>query len=67
MNSGARDAAAPVFTHVTVGELPLGAGRIRIVGALLPQPSTRDDHPLRLESYAPTYTGYIVIRNLLEL
>jgi hypothetical protein len=64
-NSGARDAEA-VYDRVTVGELPLGAGRIRIVGALLPQPTAAYDHPLGIEPYAVTYTGYILFRNLID-
>ena len=64
-NSGARDAEA-VYDRVTVGELPLGQGQIRIVGALLPQPTDRYDHPLGLEPYSVTYTGYILFRNLVD-
>ena len=45
---------------------PLGSGQIRIAGALLPQPSEEFDHPLGLEPYATTYTGYILICNLLD-
>jgi hypothetical protein len=49
---------------VTVGELPVGAGTIRIAGAVLPQPTQAFDHQLGIEPYAVTYTGYIVARNL---
>ena len=64
-NAGERD-AAPLYNRVTLGELPLGQGRIRIAGALLPQPSEEFDHQLGLEPYALTYTGYILICNLLD-
>ena len=64
-NSAERD-AAPVYTGTTLGELPLGSGHIRIAGALLPQPSEEFDHPLGLEPYATTYTGYILVCNLLD-
>jgi hypothetical protein len=64
-DSGARDAAA-VNSRVTIGELKLGSGRIRIAGALLPQPTERYDHEFGLEPYATTYTGYVMARNLLE-
>ena len=64
-NSDARDALA-VYDRVTVGEIPVGAGRIRIVGALLPQPTDRYDHPFGLEPYSVTYTGYILFRNLVD-
>jgi hypothetical protein len=58
------DNAAPVYTRVAIGELKLGAGTIRIVGAVLPQPSQAYDHQLGIEPYAVTYTGYILVRNL---
>ena len=64
-NSGARDAAA-VPERSTLGELALGQGKIRILGALLPQPSDEYDHPLGLEPYAVTYTGYILFCNLVD-
>jgi hypothetical protein len=64
-DAGARDAQA-VNSRVTVGELKLGSGRIRIAGALLPQPTEKYDHQFGLEPYATTYTGYVMARNLLE-
>jgi len=64
-DSGTRD-AAPVYERVTLGELKKGKGQIRISGALLPQPTEEFDHPFGLEPYALTYTGYIVMRNLLD-
>jgi hypothetical protein len=63
-DAGARDAAA-VYTRVTLGELPVGQGTIRIAGGLLPQPTTEFDHPLGLSPHGLTYTGYIVVCNLL--
>ena len=63
-DSGARD-ALPVYSRVALGEIPLGAGSVRIAGALLPQPTEAFDHTLGLEPYAVTYTGYILWRNLL--
>lgn len=56
---------AALAGRVTFGELKLGQGRVRIAGALLPQPSQKFDHTLGLEPYAVTYTGYILARNLL--
>jgi hypothetical protein len=64
-DAGARDAEAN-YAKVTIGELKLGSGRIRIAGALLPQPTERYDHQFGLESYATTYSGYVMARNLLE-
>jgi zinc carboxypeptidase len=64
-DAGARD-AGPVFDQVTIGELKLGQGQIRIAGALLPQPSEEYDHEWGLEPYSVTYTGYTIARNLLD-
>jgi hypothetical protein len=66
VDSGARDAAA-VHDRVALGELKVGQGQIRVAGGLLPQPSTEYNHPLGVEPYALTYTGYILLRNLLEV
>src|SRR3954453_1523111 len=63
-DAGARDATAN-YKKGTVGELKLGDGRIRIAGALLPQPTERYDHQFGLEPYATTYSGYVMARNLL--
>jgi hypothetical protein len=59
-------AAASVYDRVTIGELRIGDGQIRVAGALLPQPTERFDHEYGLEDYATTYTGYIIARNLLD-
>jgi hypothetical protein len=64
-DSGARDAAA-VYSRLTIGELKVGGGDIRIAGALLPQPTEQFDHQYGLEPYSTTYTGYIVTRNLFK-
>jgi hypothetical protein len=64
-DAGARDAEAN-YNKVTIGELKLGSGRIRIAGALLPQPTERYDHQFGLEPYATTYSGYVMARNLLD-
>jgi hypothetical protein len=60
------DAAAPVTTQTLLGQIPVGQGHIRVLGALLPQPSEQYDHPLGLEPYAVTYTGYILFCNLID-
>ena len=64
-DAGARNAAA-VYSRVTIGELPLGGGDVRIAGALLPQATEDYDHQYGLEPYSTTYTGYIIARNLLD-
>jgi Zinc carboxypeptidase len=50
--------------RVSYGELELGAGRIRILGALLPFPTTANYHPFGLGSYAVTDNGYILAQNM---
>ncbi len=64
-DAGTRRAEA-VLDRVTVGEIPVGEGFVRVAGALLPQPETAHDHPLGLEPYALTYTGSILLCNLLD-
>ena len=51
---------------VTLGEIPVGDGVIRVLGSLLPTPTQEFDHPYGLESYGVTYSGYEVLRNLLD-
>jgi hypothetical protein len=65
VDAGDRDAQA-VFDRVTLGELALGQGQVRIAGALLPQPTQEFDHTLGLEPFATTYTAYIVFCNLVD-
>ncbi len=47
------------------GEKPLGKGKVRFLGALLPQPTEEHYHPYGLQSYAVTYTGYTLLQNML--
>jgi hypothetical protein len=47
------------------GEVPLGSGKVRFLGALLPQPTEEFFHPYGLQSYAVTYTGYTLLQNML--
>ncbi|MGH2377217.1 MAG: CARDB domain-containing protein [Candidatus Limnocylindria bacterium] len=51
---------------VALGEIALGAGRIRLLGAALPEPEVRYDHPYGLASYALTYTGWQLIENVVQ-
>jgi hypothetical protein len=66
VDAEARD-AAPVHDRVTLGEVKVGKGQVRILGGALPQPTTEYNHPYGLEPYALTYTGFILVRNLLEV
>lgn len=52
---------------VVLGEVPLGKGRIRIAGALLPPPTEDFDHIFGLSSYALTYTGWQLFENLVQV
>ena len=55
-----------VGSDVTLGELPVGDGVVRILGTLLPFPSDDYDHPYGLSNYALTWTGYELTQNLLS-
>ena len=48
------------------GERTLGAGKVRFLGALLPQPTEDFFHPYGLQNYAVTYTGYTLLQNMLD-
>jgi hypothetical protein len=48
------------------GEKPVGKGRVRFLGALLPDPTEEFDHPYGLQNYAVTYTGYTLLQNMLR-
>lgn len=54
------------LSGVTLGELRYGAGSVRIVGSLLPEPTEEFDHPFGLAPYALTYSGFQVFDNLLQ-
>ena len=47
------------------GEKKLGKGKVRFLGALLPQPTEEHYHPYGLQNYAVTYTGYTLLQNML--
>jgi hypothetical protein len=63
---GGRTAGITTADQVTLGELPLGSGVVRVIGALLPMPSEQYYHPFGLSNYALTYTGYQVLNNALQ-
>jgi putative cell wall-binding protein len=66
------DTVATTGGETSIGELTRdGAGTIRIIGGLLPLPTTRPDADADtvlygLYSYAPTDTGYFVFLNALD-
>jgi hypothetical protein len=49
--------------QVSIGELELGKGRIRIVGGALPRPTEEYDHRYGLRDYALTYSGLYLMEN----
>lgn len=48
------------------GELAVGEGKVRILGALLPDPTEEFYHPFGLQDYAVTYTGYTLLQNMIN-
>jgi len=57
---------AALLDRTAMGEVEYGKGKVRFLGALLPQPTERYAHDFGLEPYALTYTGHILLRNLLQ-
>jgi hypothetical protein len=51
--------------NANLGEIALGDGTVRFLGALLPDPTTEFYHPYGLGSYAVTYAGNQYFINLL--
>jgi hypothetical protein len=49
--------------HVTLGRLPVGKGRVLVVGGALPTPSEELDHRFGLRDYGLTYSGLYVMEN----
>ena len=52
--------------RATLAEIPLGAGRVRVLGSFLPFPTTEFAHNYGLASYAVTFNGYELAKNLLS-
>ncbi|MEA2517470.1 MAG: hypothetical protein QOG16_1308 [Actinomycetota bacterium] len=52
-------------TQVSYGEIRYHGGRIRFIGALLPSPTEKYDHPFGLADYGLTYGGYQMLKNML--
>ena len=63
---GGRTAGTTTADQVTLGEIGLGRGVVRVVGALLPMPTEQFYHPFGLANYAVTYSGYQVLQNALQ-
>jgi hypothetical protein len=52
--------------RVSVGELPLGAGQIRIMGGGLHMPTEQNDHRYGLKDYSLTYSGLYIMENSIK-
>jgi len=52
--------------RTSLGEISLGQGRVRILGAVLPDPGGDFAHPFGVADYAVTYWGYRVLANMLD-
>lgn len=53
--------------QVSVGQVALGDGVVRIVGGALPMPTEKNDHRYGLRDYAMTYTGLYIMENSIAL
>ncbi len=51
---------------VAYGEMPVGKGRVRIAGGLLPQPTEANNHTYGLKGHGLSWTGWQVFVNLLS-
>ncbi|HEX2240345.1 MAG TPA: M14 family zinc carboxypeptidase [Actinomycetota bacterium] len=63
--TGTPDGATDDASQVSIGELPLGSGRVRVVGGVLATPTEEFDHRYGLRDYAMTYTGLFIMENSL--
>ncbi len=63
--AGGKTLATNGTGRTAYGEIGLGSGKVRFLGALLPQPTEAYFHPYGLQNYAVTYTGYTLLQNML--
>lgn len=54
------------FTNVSLGQIKHKGGVVKWIGALLPDPSEKFDHPFGLNNHALTYSGYQLLHNALK-
>jgi hypothetical protein len=64
--TGSGDGLSDDHTQVSVGQITLGAGQIRIIGGALPTPTETNDHRFGLRDYAPTPSGLFMLENSLK-
>jgi hypothetical protein len=63
--AGGRVAALDSAGDVLVGDVPVGEGRVVVIGGLLPQPTNAWFHPWGLADYSVTLTGWRILLNAL--
>ena len=54
------------LAQTSVGELPVGKGKIRILGGGLPMPTETQDHRYGLKDYALSYSGLYILENSIK-
>lgn len=52
--------------RVSVGELPVGDGQVRIMGGGLHMPTEQNDHRYGLKDYSVTYSGLYIMENSIK-
>jgi len=62
--AGGRTAGTTGDGRTALGEVALGAGKVRILGSLLPDASGAAFHPFGVADYGVTYSGYQLFLNL---
>ena len=55
------------LSATNVGTLPLGAGRVHVFGAILPDPTEAAHHPYGLDNHAVSNAGNRILLNMLGL
>lgn len=66
INVGGNAAGLGGTPAANFGEILLGKGKVRYLGALLPDPTQENYHPYGLASYATTYAGNQFFLNMLD-
>jgi hypothetical protein len=52
--------------QVTLGRIPLGKGRVQVIGGALPTPTEDLDHRYGLRDYGLTYSGLYIMENAIR-
>jgi hypothetical protein len=52
--------------QVTLGRIPVGKGRVQVVGGALPTPTEDNDHRYGLRDYGLTYSGLYIMENAIR-